>query len=148
MDKEPKSCGFGKRCKNPKPANRTMYKKIKNSIIHSSDKWPSRYASYELINNYKKAGGKYRCNFGNCGCGAKDCTCSKNGFGAAYESFYKQGVQKNTFLTPEVKQCLNVIYGPEDSGYTDKSYPPDIQKSLGFGKVNSEIKYLKNILLH
>ena len=64
MDKEPKSCGFGKRCKNPKPANRKMYKKIKNSIIHSSDKWPSRYASYELINNYKKAGGKYRCNFG------------------------------------------------------------------------------------
>jgi hypothetical protein len=43
---------------------------------------------------------------------------------------------------------LNINYGPADAAYTNTSYPPDIQKSLGFGKVNSEISYLKNILLH
>ena len=111
-----------------------MYKKIKVNVIKSSN-WPSRYASYELVNKYKKSGGKYRCSFG------------KSSFGAAYESFYKPGVTKNTFLTPQIKQCLNIIYGPADAAYTGTSYPPDIQKSLGFGKVNSEISYLKNILL-
>jgi hypothetical protein len=139
MEKEPKGCGFGKKCK---PSNRELYKKIKTNVIRSN-RWPSRYASYELVNKYKKAGGKYHC-FGNCGCAKCNCT----SFGASYESFYKPGVPKNTFLTPQVKQCLNVIYGPEDSGYTGVSYSPDIQRSLGFGSVNSEILYLKNILLH
>ena len=146
MEKEPKSCGFGKKCKNPKPSNRELYKKIKTNVIRSR-RWPSRYASYELVNNYKKAGGKYRCTFGN-NCNCEKCNCGTNSFGAPFESFYKPGAPKNTFLTPEIKQCLNIIYGPGDSAYTGVSHPPDIQRSIGFGSVNSDIKYLKNILLH
>ena len=143
MEKEPKTCGFGKQCK---PTNRKLYKKLKINTIRSSSKWPSRYASYELINKYKKAGGKYHCcnSFGNCGCNKQ----RQTAFGATFESFYKPGAPKNTFLTPQIKECLNVIYGARDSGYTGMAYQPDIQQSLGFGKRNSDILYLKNILLH
>jgi len=153
MEKQPKTCGFGKQCK---PTNRKLYKKLKINAIRSSAKWPSRYASYELVSKYKKAGGKYHCfgnaccekckksSFGSCGCANKQ---RQPAFGASFESFYKPGAPKNTFLTPQIKQCLNVIYGPRDSGYTGTPYKPDIQRSLGFGKRNSDILYLKNILL-
>jgi len=86
--------------------------------------------------------GKVRCKcnkktcFGNCGCG-------KCGFGASLNSFYPQGAQKNTFLTPEVKKCLNIVYGPEDSNYSS-GYAPDIQNSLGFGS-SKERKYLNSL---
>jgi hypothetical protein len=111
----------------------------------------------ELVSKYKKSGGKYHCRFGNSCCekckksSFGSCGCNKErlpAFGASFESFYKPGAPRNTFLTPQIKQCLNVIYGPEDAAYTGVSYPPDIQRSLGFGKRNSDIHYLKNILLH
>lgn len=64
------------------------------------------------------------------------------GFGAPLSSFYK-GVN-NVLLTPEVRNCLNVVYGPGDASYTNKSYQPDIQNSMGFGNssVKSDLKYL------
>jgi hypothetical protein len=70
-------------------------------------------------------------------------------FGARYESFYKDGSQKNTFLSPDVRQCLGNVYGSNNASYTSTSYPPDIITSLGFGKskkkkVNSEMKYLRS----
>jgi hypothetical protein len=64
------------------------------------------------------------------------------GFGAPIDSFYK-GVN-NVLLTPDIKKCLNIVYGPGDASYNrPQSYPPDIQKSMGFGVLKSEIKYLK-----
>jgi hypothetical protein len=55
-------------------------------------------------------------------------------FGSSYESFYKKGT--NTIMTPGVKKCLNIIYGPKNE--------PNIQNSLGFGSsIDSDIKYLK-----
>jgi len=136
--KDQGSCGFGKKCKNGyTPINRKLYKKIKIKAIKNSSKWPSRYSSYELVNEYKKRGGKY--------------TCKTNRFGAPLGSFYPQGAQQNTFLTPEVKKCLNVIYGPRDSSYTSSSYAPDTMNSLGFGKKTkskskSVIRYLRSFL--
>jgi hypothetical protein len=155
-NKKNETCGFGKKkCKPgycPKPTNKRMYKKIKYNVIRSSNKWPSRYSSYDLVNSYITRGGKYHCkrcskkfSFGDggCGCGCTTCRCSS--FGAPFESFYPPGAQKNTFLTPEVKKCLNIVYGPEDSSYTSSSYTPDIQNSLGFGK-KSVIRYLKSLI--
>ena len=65
------------------------------------------------------------------------------GFGSDISSFYK-GVD-NVFLTPDIKKCLNVIYGPGDSSYTNDSYKPDIQKAMGFGCYKSELKYLRKL---
>jgi len=62
-------------------------------------------------------------------------------FGNSLESFYKG--TKNTFLTPKIQECLNVIYGNEDASYTSKSYPPDVLTK--FGKINEQ-KYLLSIL--
>jgi len=156
MNKE--SCGFGKKCKRgykPSPVNRELYKKLKINAIRNSNKWPSRYSSYELINEYKKKGGKYFCkkcggnSFGNGGCNC-NCNCNKSSFGAPFGSFYPQGAQQNTFLTPSIKNCLNVIYGPADSNYNSSGYRPDILNSIGqnpsgFGK-SPEIKYLKSLI--
>lgn len=69
-----------------------------------------------------------------CGYGKKKNLRRVSHFGADFQSFYKPGTAVNTFLTPEVKNCLNVIYGNEDSSYTNKSYSPDVQNVLGFGK--------------
>ena len=165
MEKKQESCGFGK-CKRgycPKPTNRILYKKIKTGVIRSSSKWPSRYASYDLINNYKKSGGRYTCkrckmSFGeNTSCG---CNKQKNSFGSAYTSFYGKDYPRNTFQTPSIKNCLNVVYGPEDASYTNTAYQPDITNGLpnpgsfGFGKRKfkrkfkklSEIDYLKSLI--
>ena len=138
MNKEQGSCGFGSKCMDgykPSPVNRELYKKLKINAIKNSNKWPSRYSSYELIDEYIKNGGEY--------------TCKKSSFGAPLGSFYPQGAQRNTFLTPGIKNCLNVIYGPADSNYNSSGYAPDIANSIGqnpsgFGK-NSEIKYLKSL---
>ena len=62
-------------------------------------------------------------------------------FGNSFESFYKG--TKNTFLTPKIQECLNVVYGNEDSSYTSKSYPPDTITK--FGKID-EHRYLLSIL--
>ena len=96
--------------------------------------------------------GKARCKcikkmcFGGCNCGCEKCNLKPSfGFGASLNSFYPQGAQKNTFLTPKVKECLNIVYGPEDSNYTSTGYVPDIQNSLGFGRKNKEFKYLHSL---
>ena len=120
----------------PSPINRDLYKKLKIHAIKNADEWPSRYASYELVNEYTKLGGKYFCK-------------KKNKFGAPLGSFYPQGAQQNTFLTPGIKKCLNVIYGPADSSYTSSSYKPDILNSIGqnpSGFGNPEIKYLRSLI--
>ena len=104
----------------------------------------------------KKQNRRYTCkrymgaSFGTCTCdcckGTCDC-CKGSSFGASFQSFYPEGAKTNTFLTPEVKKCLNIVYGPKDSGYTSTSYPPDIQNSLGFGSkhVSNEIGYLRSL---
>lgn len=149
MNKQNQSCGFGK-CDTgycPKPKNRELYKKIRTNVIRSSSKWPSRYASYELVNNYKNAGGEYNCE--RCGVSFGSCSCNKqvNSFGNSYVSFYPKGFTKNTYQTPFIKNCLNNVYGPEDASY-NKGYQPDITTGLnnpgsfGFGK-SAEIRYLK-----
>jgi hypothetical protein len=212
------SCGFGSKKKCPKgkkaiPKNKKLYTSIKNKIKRRVKRWPSAYASGQLVNEYLRKNGKYRCSFGSnlgdwyrekwvnvckplgngkyakCGrksggtkgkypycrpsvrvnsktpktvhemsksklksmCARKQHSKSKRimQFGNTLESFYK-GTQ-NTFLTPDIKQCLNVIYGPEDASYTNNSYQPDIMvpfvNKVSFGKKSrkvSEERYLRS----
>ena len=49
-----------------------------------------------------------------CGYGKKKVNIKRvSHFGADFQSFYKPGTAVNTFLTPEVKNCLNVIYSKD-----------------------------------
>ena len=69
----------------PKPTNRDLYKKIKIKTIRNSAKWPSRYASYELVDQYKKAGGGFTCGFGSKElktCGFGNCKRCETAFGS------------------------------------------------------------------
>ena len=43
------------------PINKTLYNRIKNKIKHKVKRWPSAYASAQLVREYKQKGGKYRC---------------------------------------------------------------------------------------
>jgi hypothetical protein len=66
------------------------------------------------------------------------------GFGQSVQEFYN-GMSG-------VKNCLNLVYGPEDASYTPKSYPPDILRPpygytpTSFGKsvnvLKRDLKYL------
>jgi hypothetical protein len=66
------TCGFGKKkCKSGKklgPTNKKLYNSIKSRVKRriksSGGVWPGRYASYEVVHKYRKAGGGYRCQFG------------------------------------------------------------------------------------
>jgi len=93
------TCGYGKkRCKNGGkliPTNKRLYSKITQSIKSHFKKFPSRYTSTNLAKLYRKKGGKYRC----------------SRFGAELDSFYQGNF--NSFLTPQVKKCLSVVYAPQ-----------------------------------
>ena len=47
------------------------------------------------------------------------------GFGKSIAEFYKS--VGNTDLTPGVKGCLNLVYGPEDASYSS-GYAPDVMR--------------------
>jgi hypothetical protein len=55
---------MARKCKNPKPVNTKLYNSIKNRIKRKVKRWPSAYASGQLVQAYKRKRGKYRCNFG------------------------------------------------------------------------------------
>ena len=48
------------KCKS-KPVNTTLYNSIKTRVKNRVKRWPSAYASGQLVNEYKRQGGKYRC---------------------------------------------------------------------------------------
>jgi len=43
------------------PINLGLYNRIKSSVKRRVKRWPSAYASGQLVRMYKKKGGKYRC---------------------------------------------------------------------------------------
>ena len=43
------------------PVNTRLYNSIKSSVKRRVKRWPSAYASAQLVRMYKKKGGKYRC---------------------------------------------------------------------------------------
>ena len=49
-------------CKNPKPTNQALYNRIKAQVKSRVKRWPSAYASGQLVRSYKQKGGGYRCN--------------------------------------------------------------------------------------
>ena len=49
------------RCKHPKPVNTKLYNSIKKRVKKRVKRWPSAYASGQLVRTYKRRGGKYRC---------------------------------------------------------------------------------------
>lgn len=51
------TCGFQKLSK---PANPKLYAKAKAIVKARVKKWPSAYASGQLVQQYKKMGGKYK----------------------------------------------------------------------------------------
>ena len=48
-------------CKHPKPINTKLYNKIKKRVKRTVKRWPSAYASGQLVRQYKQKGGKYKC---------------------------------------------------------------------------------------
>ena len=63
-------------------------------------------------------------------------------FGNSLESFYKG--TRNTLLNKNNRNCLNTLYGNEDTSYTNISYEPDI---INFGKKKQSDKlYLLSLL--
>jgi hypothetical protein len=95
-DKNP---AFGKktrrvvRSKKPVPSNKILYKKVLNQVKAKVKKWPSAYASGQVVRRYKSLGGTYK--FGN----------------SNQTKFYATGSQNSLFLTPNIKKCLSIIYG-------------------------------------
>ena len=48
-------------CKHPKPINTKLYNSIKKRVKRTVKRWPSAYASGQLVSQYKRKGGKYSC---------------------------------------------------------------------------------------
>ena len=61
-----------------------------------------------------------------------------NRFGSEYTTFFQNGSNTNTFLTPEIKKCLSTVYLNEDAGYRSSSFG-----SLKLKEINNYIKYLQ-----
>ena len=55
----PRNLKFGD-CKS-QPANLALYNRIKSSVKRKVKRWPSAYASGQLVRRYKSSGGKYSC---------------------------------------------------------------------------------------
>jgi hypothetical protein len=55
---------MARHCERPKPVNTRLYNSIKKRVKRKVKRWPSAYASGQLVQEYKRKGGKYRCNFG------------------------------------------------------------------------------------
>jgi len=54
-------CAGGKK---PVPVNTALYNRVKGDVKQKVKRWPSAYASGQLVRTYKQKGGKYRCSFG------------------------------------------------------------------------------------
>ena len=50
-----------RKCKKPVPTNKKMYNEIKEKVKSTVNRWPSAYASGQLVHQYKQKGGKYKC---------------------------------------------------------------------------------------
>ena len=125
------TCGYGKKRYGKK--SKRLYSKITQSIKSHFKKFPSRYGFTNLAKLYRKKGRKYR--------GSR--------FGAELDSFY-QGTD-NSFLTPQVKKCLSVVYAPQvlatrfgkRSVKSVKSVKRSVKRSVKSVKsVNADIRYL------
>ena len=56
------------RGKKPEPVDKKKYNKIKSKVKQRVTRWPSAYASGQLVREYTRKGGKYRCvSFGDLG---------------------------------------------------------------------------------
>jgi hypothetical protein len=51
-------CRFGR--KKPVPVNKKLYAKVLKSVKSKVKVWPSAYASGQVVQKYKRLGGKYR----------------------------------------------------------------------------------------
>jgi len=84
-----------------------------------------------------------------CGFGKK----RKSYFGNNLDSFYKEGSTSNTFLTPQIKKCLDIIYFNEDAAYNSFGKKKSIKrvkrvksgKSVNLSKINKYINYIKSL---
>ena len=75
---------------------------------------------------------------GSCGFGKK--RVRKSHFGSDYTTFFQDNSQTNTFLTPKIRQCLDIIYSNEDKSYNTSSSFGSRSKRLK--KINTYINYL------
>jgi len=53
-------------CKGKKsvPVDKALYNRVKSKVKSTVKRWPSAYASGQVVSQYKRKGGKYRCQFG------------------------------------------------------------------------------------
>jgi hypothetical protein len=50
--------------KKPVPTDTARYNRIKQQVKQKVKRWPSAYASAQLVSSYKRSGGRYSCRFG------------------------------------------------------------------------------------
>lgn len=94
-------------CKNGSvPLNKKLYSRTLSSVKKSVKTWPSAYASGQVVNKYLREGGKYKC--------------KRNSMGG----FYKHGAENALFLTPQIKQCLSLVYGIKNTTRFGKPREP------------------------
>jgi len=94
-------------CPHPKPINQALYNRIKAQVKSRVKRWPSAYASGQLVRSYKQKGGKYRCT----SMGKPRC----NGFGTRFGSLDRW------FKEKWVNVCTGKPCGRKKS--SSKNYP-------------------------
>jgi len=114
------TCGFGKKIKPLSKKNKTC-SKLTKQVCKDLKMWSNRYMSCNLTKLYRKKSRGSR-------------------FGSKLDDFY-QG-HNNTFLTPQIKKCLSVVYAPDQLAH--RFGAKRVNKKSGSLKiVNDDIKYLK-----
>ena len=88
-------------CAHPKPTNTKLYNTIKQKVKHRVKRWPSAYASGQLVHEYKQKGGKYTCSFGT---GCRQCSfgtgCRQYNFGTGCRQYnFGTGCRQYNFGT-------------------------------------------------
>lgn len=101
--------GLAKKTKNV-PTNKKLYLRVKNMVKRRVKVWPSAYASAQVVNEYRKRGGKYR------KVSVKSKRIIKRRRSIKRRSMmgnqgYKSETNNSLSLTPMIKQCLTLIYG-------------------------------------
>jgi len=78
-----------------KPVNIKLYNRIKSSIKKKVKRWPSAYASGQVVRMYKQKGGKYRCS------SMGKPRCSSMGKPRCTSNFFGKKVNKTFLYNPK-----------------------------------------------
>jgi hypothetical protein len=150
---------FGKKCKS-EPVNTSLYNSTKKMVKARVNRWPSAYASGQLVREYKRRGGKYRCarfgqsqtsNFGSLDrwfrekwidvCTGKPCGRKK---GSKRKYPYCRPSRRISGQTPRTRSELS---RSEIKRRCAKKRKLKKKRMSGFGSIKSDIHYLRRIAI-